>query len=41
LMKRGNSIVTEGCPGMRFLPSKAAHASTDSAEEPKNKEPSP
>jgi hypothetical protein len=33
-MKRGNSIVTEGCPGMRSIPSKAAHAPTVSAGEP-------
>jgi hypothetical protein len=33
-MKRGNSIMSEGCPKMRFLPSKAVLASTDSAGEP-------
>jgi hypothetical protein len=34
LMKRGNSIVTEGCPRERSFLSKAIPSSTDSAEEP-------
>jgi hypothetical protein len=35
LMKCGNSIMPEGCPRMRFFPSKAHSSSTDSAGEPK------